>query len=492
MSTLSSMIKMIVLAYVLVILFPINVIDAKIGVTWGRISSTQLVPSMVVDLLLQNKVEEARIFNDDDSVIEAFGGSNIGLSIGVSNPKDVNSSTTAIDFIQDKIAAYPSTKIRYVVIGSMPALSTAKYLNEPFDNVVKAIKFMQEALNESGYGEKIKAVITNSFSGVLKPNITKPSDAEFLDDLKEPITEILDVYKQNDSPFLIDFFPIAYINAYNIEPNYVFFDNKSSYVIHDNGFIYTNLFEFVHDSFLSALCKLGANKTKIVVSQIGWPTDGFPGANVVAAERFYKGLLPFSLSNKGTPLRPGRPIDIYVHSLTDEKQNPAGIPFTRHWGIFMSNGEPKYNIDLSGQGRDEIFPNMAKGINRMPSRWCVYNADGKDTEKVMKEFTFACANADCTSLAPGGSCSMLNFRENVSYAFNMYFQYHFQNESMCKFDGLGQVVVENPSRNGCVFPVETVKGNKRNKQLAAAYGNKRLHVDAALFLVLISIFLVLF
>lgn len=49
-----------------------------------------------------------------------------------------------------------------------------------------------------------------------------------------------------------------------------------------------------------------------------------------------------------------------------------------------ANGQPKYKIDFSGKGCD-IFPTIAKGITRVPKRWCTYNGDLSDMEMVKKE-----------------------------------------------------------------------------------------------------------
>ncbi|KAL3829369.1 hypothetical protein ACJIZ3_018171 [Penstemon smallii] len=301
--------NMIVLIVILFLLINNSTTDAKIGINWGRRSPTKLTPSTVVDLFLQNNVSEAKIHSSDDEVIEAFSGTQIGLAITIHNLSDIKSLPKAKEWVQKKIASFPSVDIKYIYVGNQP-FAEARFKKTSFSNVVNQLQLIQDALNQCGYGEKVKATFSHPFSGSLKPNISKPS---------------------------------------------------------------------------------------------------------------------------------------------------ALMPYIRHWGIYRSNGEPKYKIDLSGQGRD-IFPTAARGINRMPERWCVYNNDKSDLQKVMQQFTIACDNADCTSLAPGASCSMLGFNENVSYAFNMYFQSKFQAESACDFEGLSQVVANNPSRNGCVFPVEVVRG----------------------------------
>ncbi|KAG8377228.1 hypothetical protein BUALT_Bualt08G0006500 [Buddleja alternifolia] len=296
---------------------------------------------------------------------------------------------------------------------------------------------------------------------VMKDKIRRPSEAEFRDEIKEEMKILLRFLEENNAPFVVEFFPLSFVTINNYDPSFAFSDNKSTYTVTDiNGFLYTNAFDFLYDSFVWALRKAGVPDVKIVVGQIGWPTDGYPGANVSTAQRFYKSLLPFVASNKGTPMRPGAPIDINVHAWMDENKMPYNYyPFARHWGIFRTNGEPKFKIDLAGQGRD-IYPTRAVGIMRMPGRWCVFNGESEDTEKVTQLFNYACKKSDCTSLVPGGSCSHLNFARNISYSFNMYFQFHFQAEEACEFEGFGEVVTDDPSSGGCVFPLEVVRGEQ--------------------------------
>jgi hypothetical protein len=109
----------------------------------------------------------------------------------------------------------------------------------------------------------------------------------------------------------------------------------------------------------------------------------------------------------------------------------------------------------------------------MPARWCIFNEDLKDTIKVRTQFDLACKNADCTALAPGGSCGTLSYMQNVSYAFNAYFQSHFQDEAACQFEKLGKIVLDNPSRGGCKFLIEVVKGITPAVDISTnAYGNR--------------------
>ncbi|KAH6779658.1 hypothetical protein C2S52_010895 [Perilla frutescens var. hirtella] len=450
--------KMMMIVVVVAVLFARGA-QGSIGINWGRQSAQRLLPSQVVDLLLQNGIKHARVYSSEVDILSAFVGSGIQLTISIFRASLINSMDTAKAYVERNMPFFGPSSVRSVYLGGY--VFDAGRDDAFLESSLKSLRMLQTALNDRGVGDQVKANFIH-YELSLKPNISKPSEAEFLDQLKPAIMEYLDFIRQNHAPFPIEITPLLDVSLmHDFGLDFAFPDNKSNLVIQDiNGALYTNIFEWQYDCFVWALNKLNASDINIVVSQIGWPTDGLPGATATNAERFFKHLLPLVSSNKGTPMRPGAPIDINVHALTDEtKMLPA--EYSRHWGIYRSNGQPKYKIDLSGQGRD-IYPTTVKGIMRMPDRWCVFNGDLSDPYKVNEELKWACDHTDCSSTFIGSSCSHLTFNQNVSYAFNMFFQFQFQDEEACTFDGLATVSVDDPSTPECVFPVEVVRGRQRN------------------------------
>ncbi|KAL0391536.1 UNVERIFIED_CONTAM: Glucan endo-1,3-beta-glucosidase 6 [Sesamum latifolium] len=404
-----------------------------IGVNWGRQNVHRLIPSMVVDLLLQNNIRHLKLFSASDNVLKALSGGDIAITVTMPNEnlRHVFSHDLAAYWLQEKVRKYrtQNVNIRYVHVGNEPF---SKLSHETlFTNAVSSLRYIQEIIVRYGY-ENVTAT-TPHYTDVLKPGIKKPSEAEFRPDIMA--------------------------NMNNWDPEFAFIDNNSNFTIQDdNGLVYTNVFEFIYDSFLHAIKKAGAPDVELTVGQIGWPTNGYPGATSANAERFFKQLLPFVKSNKGTPLRPGISIEVYIHTLVDENLHKIKLgAFRRHWGVYNNNGQPKYKIDFTGQGRD-IYPTSAKGVVLMPKRWCVYNGITDNQTFVQQMFDFACQEADCTPLAPGGSCHHLDFAQNVSYAFNRYFQNKGQcnndKTSTCDFGGLGMVLLTDPSVGTCKFPIE--------------------------------------
>ncbi|KAL3838364.1 hypothetical protein ACJIZ3_022955 [Penstemon smallii] len=445
--------------------------EAEVGISWGRQTSQRFIPSMAVDILLQNGINEAMIFHPAENVLAAFSNSNISITVSMTNANlpNINSTESARRWVDNRISIYTkhNVNIRAVNIGF--GVFSLAFMNETYYNAVDVLKLVQNALNDAGHGHRIKATIPH-FTDVLDPTtLSMPSKAMFRPDIKDRMEESIIFLRENNAPLMINIYPIHYVQINGLHTEFAFMDNKSDFVVEDeNGKIYNNAFEFLYDSFYWACFRAGGENMTIKVGQIGWPTDGYPGANIDNAYRFYKGFLPFVTSNKGTPMVPGAPIDVFLHSLSDENRlSLKWGAFQRHWGIYRFNGEPKYKIDFTGKNRD-IWPSMGKGIIRMPKRWCVFNGDTKDLNLVREEQDIACNVSDCTSMLPGGSCSNLSFDSKVSYAFNNYFQAKAQKsdvEKTCYMKGLGNIVTDDPSIGTCIFQVSILQSEVADTNL---------------------------
>ncbi|XP_073308316.1 glucan endo-1,3-beta-glucosidase 5-like [Primulina huaijiensis] len=438
--------------------------DAYIGMNWGRLSSQRLIPSMVVDLLLQNDIKSVRIFSQSDNVLEAFYNSDITVTFGIANTLLDNylNMSTIQWWIDNKIVKYQNKmKFGYATIGTNPLSPT--YNEIMYLSALPVLKNMQRQLNINSMSH-IKATTPHYADVLTLTNTSKPSEVDFRSDIKEQMVEYVRFLRDNDAPFMFSLFPIRFVNENSLDLEFAYVDNKSNYTVIDTNATYRNAFELLYDSLHWALDKAGAGGVKIIIGAIGWPTDSYPGANVTNAERFYKSFLTYIASGRGTPMRPNQKIDVFLHSLSDENRiEPQLGGFQRHWGIYKFNGEPKYKIDVSGKGED-VYPSVAKGVIRMPSRWCVFNENLDDPRLVESMRTMACNASDCSSMEPGGSCSNLPYEKKISYAFNRYFQTTGQaselSDEKCDMGGLGKVVSVNPSVGTCDFPVEILSAEK--------------------------------
>ncbi|CAH9089382.1 unnamed protein product [Cuscuta epithymum] len=267
------------------------------------------------------------------------------------------------------------------------------------------------------------------------------------------MSQIVQFLNQNQAPFTVNIYPFLSLYANPDFPvDYAFFDGGSTPVL-DNGIQYTNVFDANFDTLVSALKAAGYGQMQILVGEVGWPTEGNINANVNLAYRFYKGLLQRLAANKGTPLRPGY-IEVYLFGLIDEDaKSIAPGDFERHWGIFRYDGQPKFAMDLFGQGQEKLLVG-AQDVQYLKSKWCSFKKDAKDLSKLAENINYACTFSDCTALGYGSSCNGLDANGNASYAFNMYFQVQNQDEDSCNFQGLAEVTDMNISQSNCNFTIQ--------------------------------------
>jgi len=345
---------------------------------------------------------------------------------------------------------------RYVAVGNEPFLTTynGSFLNTTFP----ALQNIQKALNEAGLGDTIKATVPLNADVYNSPTTNPvPSAGRFRSDINDLMTQIVQFFNQNNAPFTVNIYPFLSLYGNDDFPfDYAFFDGGAT-PIQDNGIQYTNVFDANFDTLVSALKAAGFGDMPIIVGEVGWPTDGDKNAKSTYAQRFYTGLLKRLAAKQGTPLRPGTDIEVYLFSLVDEDaKSIAPGSFERHWGIFRYDGQPKYPMDLSGQGQNKLLIG-AKNVKYLPQKWCVFNpnTDG-DMSKLGDNINYACTFSDCTSLGYGSSCNGLDSNGNASYAFNMYFQAQNQKDGSCFFQGLGMITEQNYSQDQCNFVVQLV------------------------------------
>ncbi|MCO5603702.1 hypothetical protein L7F22_057853 [Adiantum nelumboides] len=339
----------------------------------------------------------------------------------------------------------------YVAVGNEPFLTSynGSYLNITYPALVN----IQSALNSAGYGGTIKATVPMNADVIQGSG--GPSASIFRPDISALMTQIVQYLSQNGAPYTINIYPFISLHEdSNFPVDYAFFEGSQT-PVKDGAFTYQNVFDASFDSLIASLAAAGPyGSMKIIVGEIGWPTDGDVNANVDYAKKFNQGFLNHVRSNTGTPRRPNTAIDFYIFSLIDEDQKsirPGN--FEPHWGLFEYDGKPKYDLSLSGANGQVLV--QASGVKYLTTEWCVYNPSGGDQSKLGDSITYACENSDCTSLGYGSSCNpYLDAAGNASYAFNQYFQRYDQGPDTCDFNGMGQVVTKNPSKGNCEFIIQ--------------------------------------
>ncbi|CAO2822791.1 unnamed protein product [Amaranthus hypochondriacus] len=418
----------------------------------------QLPADMVVQMLKNNGFDKLKLFEADNKILNALIGTEIEVMLAIPNnmlEKMSMDVDAAISWVDANVSTYfysGGVNINYVAVGNEPTLQT--YNGTYLKYMLPALKNIQEALNNAGFGDRIKATIPFNADVYFSPESNPvPSAGDFRPEVRDLTLEILQFLHQNNAPFTVNIYPfLSLYGNKNFPIDYAFFEG-SNVPIRDQGLIYTNVFDANYDTLVSALNKAGYPDMEIIVGEVGWPTDGDMYANVANAKRFNQGLLEHILCGEGTPLRKGK-INVYLFSLIDENaKSIAPGNFERHWGIFEFDGMPKYELDLAGMQEDRVLIPV-EGVKYMVKQWCVLNPDAKNTlGNLPDNINYACSLSDCTSLGYGCSCNHLTVQGNASYAFNMYYQVTGQDTWNCDFDGLAMITDQDPSDTTCEFPV---------------------------------------
>ncbi|KAK8916511.1 Glucan endo-1,3-beta-glucosidase 6 [Platanthera zijinensis] len=425
-------------------------VEGSIGVNWGMLSTHRMSPSVVVDLMKDNRIGKVKLFDTSPAVLRALMGSNIEVMVGIPNEMLglLSSSPASADvWISQNVSRYVvkgGVNIRYIAVGNEPFLTSYQGQFQPF--VVPAMLNLQQSLTKANLAGYIKLVVpcnADAYEGSL------PSQGAFRPDLTQIMTQIVSFLNSNGSPFIVNIYPfLSSYQSADFPQDYAFFEGSSHPVV-DGQNTYYNAFDGNFDTLAAALDRIGYGQMPIVIGEVGWPSDGASSANLSAARAFNQGLVNHILGNKGTPLRPGvPPADVYLFSLLDEEQKST-LPgnFERHWGVFSFDGQVKYSINL-GNGALK----NARNVEYLPSRWCIANPF-RDLSDVSNHMKLACGAADCTSLYYGGACNAIGDKGNISYAFNSYYQVQKQDERSCDFDGLGMVTFLDPTIGDCRFLV---------------------------------------
>ncbi|XP_054799995.1 glucan endo-1,3-beta-glucosidase 8-like isoform X1 [Prosopis cineraria] len=442
-----------------------------LGVNWGTQATHQLPPDTVVQMLKDNGIQKVKLFDSADSTMTALAGTGIEVMVAIPNNQlaAMNDYDRAKQWVKKNVTRYNfkgGVNIKYVAVGNEPFL---KSYNNSFLNITfPALQNIQNALNEAGVGDTIKATVPLNADVYESPaNNAVPSAGRFRADINDLMTQIVQFMNKNGAPFTVNIYPFLSLYGNDNFPfNYAFFDGVTT-PINDNGIQYTNVFDANFDTLVSALKAVGYGDMTILVGEVGWPTDGDKNANVGNALRFYSGLLPRLAANKGTPLRPGF-IEVYLFGLIDEDAKSISPGnFERHWGIFRYDGQPKFPMDLSGQNQNKLLVG-ARNVKYLSSKWCMFNPNAKDLSKLADNINYACTFGDCTSLGYGSSCNNLDANGNASYAFNMYYQVQNQDDMACNFQGLAKITTQNISTPTCNFVIQISSSSSLMSPLIAS------------------------
>ncbi|KAL5699723.1 glucan endo-1,3-beta-D-glucosidase [Ranunculus cassubicifolius] len=481
-------INMKLIGVVLIISMVVSAVSS-IGANWGTQVSHPVPAATVVRLLKDNGFRKVKLFDADYDTLKALGKSGLEVMVGIPNDLLATMATSvknAEKWVSKNVSTHitnNAVNIRYVAVGNEPFLQT--YNGTFLTTTFPALRNIQAALIKAGLGGKVMATVPLN-ADVYESSSGLPSGGDFRADIHDLMVAITKFMNDNGAPFTVNIYPFIslYIDS-NFPREYAFFDGQGITPVVDGQYSYTNMFDANHDTLVWALQRNGFGNMPIVVGEIGWPTDGDMNANVGYARRFNQGFMSHILSGSGTPLRPG-PVDAYLFSLIDEdaKSIDPGN-FERHWGIFYYDGQPKYQLNLGTTNSGFLVP--AKGVEYQSRKWCVMSPSGRlDDPQVALSVSYACSRADCTSLGYGTSCSQLDERGNISFAFNSYYQIQDQDETACKFPNLSMITKEDPSTQYCRFGV-MIQPYYPSSVLRSGYPQQVFCLIVSLVLVLFSL-----
>ncbi|XP_051139598.1 glucan endo-1,3-beta-glucosidase, basic isoform-like [Andrographis paniculata] len=334
-----------VLLVFLVSIFLLHSTDAGIGANYGTIADNLPPPPEVLSLCQEHNITSIRIFDPNPSILEALskGYRKISVLIGVVNqdiPAIANDPNTAKSWVQTNILRYKKLNVKYIAVGNEITPSDAAIA----PSVAPAMQNIQAAVTAAGLSKKIK--VSTALSTAVLGNSYPPSAGQFKPEFVPSfITPIVKFLTLTRAPLLVNVYPyFAYISdPVNIKLDYALFTSSTAVVV-DGEYRYYNLFTAIVDAFYAALEKVDGGDLRLVVSETGWPSDGGIATSVENAKTYNQNLVKFV--KKGTPRRAGKGIETYIFDLIDENQKSPELE--KHWGLFLSNKQPKYPITIDG------------------------------------------------------------------------------------------------------------------------------------------------
>nr|CAD1840298.1 unnamed protein product [Ananas comosus var. bracteatus] len=361
-----------------------------IGANWGTQASHPLPPDIVVQMLKDNGFQKVKLFDAEDDIMDALRKSGIQVMVGI--PNDLlaglaSSEKTAENWVSTNVSKHVNDGVDIRYVAVGNEPFLQTFNGSYLQTTFPALQNIQAALIKAGLSNQVKVTVPLN-ADVYESSSGLPSGGDFRANIHDLMLSIVKFLNDNAAPFTVNIYPfISLYDDPNFPLDYAFFQGAASPVI-DGAITYNNVFDANHDTLVAALRKNGREKH---------PTRELREA----------------------------------------------------LGIFYYDGKPKYQLSLGSTNSTLVG---AKGVKYQDKKWCVFKPTASlDDPKVAPSVSYACGNADCTSLGYKTSCGDLDARGNISYAFNSYFQENDQDSRACDFSHLATVTTEDPSTPTCKF-----------------------------------------
>ncbi|KAJ3682551.1 hypothetical protein LUZ60_015124 [Juncus effusus] len=323
-----------------------------VGINYGRVANNLPPPSAVVPLLSSLGIGRVRLYDTDPTVLKAFANTGLELVVGLTDQcvSSVTDPNGAMAWVKGNIQPYvPATKIAVITVGNEVLTGNNTAL---IHALLPAMQNLHDALQSCGLKD---IQVTTAHSLAILATSYPPSTTYFRKDLIPFLCPILSFHTKTGSPFLINAYPYF---AYSAQPNHVDLNYAllepgcAGVLDNGTGLTYPNMLLAQLDAVYHAINAAGGDSAKTLevrISETGWPSGGDPnesGASPQNAAKYNANLMRLVSQNKGTPLKPGVTIRVYVFALFNENQK-EGPASERNYGLFKPDGTPAYPLGFS-------------------------------------------------------------------------------------------------------------------------------------------------
>jgi exo-beta-1,3-glucanase (GH17 family) len=313
------------------------IIAGAIGINYGLNGDNLPAPPAVVGLYERCHIPSVRLFEPRPEVLQALRGKPLQVILGTRN-EDIQSLATTLDAANSWVAAnivpYRSdVNFTYITVGNeaIPG-AMSQY-------IAQAIANMYTALADAAITYiKVSTVVPGSSLSISYP----PSAGAFTHEAAAVISSIAPILLNHGASLMLNVYPYF---AYASDTNSMSLDyallRPGAPLVRDQNLVYDNIFDAMVDAFYAALEKISEPGLTVVISESGWPTAGNePITSPENARTYNRNLLNHVQEGRGTPRRPGQPLDVYFFAMFNEDLKQAGIE--QHWGFFYPNMQPVY------------------------------------------------------------------------------------------------------------------------------------------------------